>query len=334
MKFHPLVKKVQTFSDEQQLITKGSCPQGSCLQESCLIVGLSGGPDSVALLSLLKELQPLYEYTLIAAHLDHQWRENSHEDIDFCRSFAKSLDVRFESATLDTITLSKKPGSQEEHGRLIRRAYFEELAHTYNAFGIALGHHYNDQQETFFLRMIRGASISGLAAMKPQNGLYIRPLLECTKDEILAYLKDKNISYLEDETNKDTKYLRNAIRHQVIPALRECDERFDRSFYKTLQSVQDTDAYITRITEEAFTDMTTKIQGTTALSHKKFLEADPFLKERLLIRWFCEEGVPFTPSGGFFNEVMRFMKNEGKEHQVHPSWKLVKKKGFLLIKHR
>lgn len=329
MKLHPLVKKVQTFSDEQQLITKGSCLQGSCL-----IVGLSGGPDSVALLSMLKELQPLYEYTLIAAHLDHQWRDNSHEDVDFCRSFAESLEVGFESATLDKITLSRKPGSQEEHGRLARRTYFEELAQKYNALAIALGHHYNDQQETFFLRMIRGASIAGLAAMKPQKGLYIRPLLECTKDEILAYLKDKKLTYLEDETNKDTKYLRNAIRHLVIPALRDCDERFDRSFYKTLQSVQHTDAYIARITEEAFADITTKVQGATALSYDKFLAADPFLKERLLIRWFCEEGVPFTPSGGLFKEVLRFLDNEGKEHQVHTSWKLVKEKGFLLIKRR
>lgn len=323
MKLHPLVKKVQAFSDEHELITKGSC----------LIVGLSGGPDSVALLSLLKELQPLYEYTLIAAHLDHQWRENSHENVLFCKQLAESFGVGFESTTLDTITLSKKPGSQEEHGRLARRAYFEELAQKYNAQAIALGHHYNDQQETFFLRMIRGASITGLAAMKPQKGLYIRPLLECSKDEIFAYLADTNQSFLEDETNKDTTYLRNAIRHTVMPALRDCDNRFDRSFYKTLQSVQDTDAYIARITEEAFTDMTEELEGATVLSYDKFLDADPFLKERLLIRWFCEEGVPFTPSGGLFNEVMRFLNNEAKEHQVHTSWKLVKEKGFLRIKH-
>ncbi len=315
-----LEEKVRAFSDEHQLISEGST----------LIVGLSGGPDSVALLTLLHNVYPTCR--LIAAHLDHQWRKESSKDVTFCRAFTESLSVEFVHTTAQNITLTKKPQSQEDHGRLIRRAYFEELAKEYHASAIALGHHYNDQQETFFLRMIRGASIAGLAAMKPKKELYIRPLLSCTKEELLSYLKDKNMAYVEDETNTDPKYLRNAIRHQVIPALRACDTRFDSSFVKTLKTIQETDAYLDRITKVTLEAMSTTLKGATLLDTKKLLATDEFLQHRLLVHWLCKERVPFTPTQGFFNELMRFLHNQGKEHQLHPSWKLVKSGTSLSIK--
>ncbi len=313
-----LASKVQAFSDEHCLIAEGST----------IIIGLSGGPDSVALLSLLKKLQPQYNLTLIAAHLDHQWRKNSHKDEEFCRELAKKLGVEFVSSKAEEIELppekAKKSGSQEELGRSLRRAFFEKLAQKYSAQAIALGHHYNDQQETFFLRMIRGASIAGLSGIKPKQGLYIRPLLDCTKQELLEYLASGGLSYLEDETNKDPKYLRNAIRHQVIPALRDCDSRFDASFYKTLKTVQETDAYLDRITKDTLESISSEVQGALALDTEKFLATDSFLHHRLLVTWFVKEGVAFTPTTAFFNEVMRFMQNSGKEHKVHISWSLVK----------
>ena len=319
-----LVTKAQAFSDEHNLITKGST----------IIIGLSGGPDSVALLSVLKKLQPQYNLQLIAAHLDHQWRTDSANDVTFCKNLADKLKVPFISAQAKDINLpplkrKKASGSQEELGRLLRRSFFEGLAQKDNT--IALGHHYNDQQETFFLRMIRGASIAGLAAMKPRQGIYIRPLLDCTKQELLDYLTAENLSYLEDETNKDPKYLRNAIRHQVIPALKDCDARFDASFYKTLKNVQSTDAYIERITQDTFNKITTQSQDALQLNKELFLATDSFLHHRLLVTWLCKEQVSFTPTTAFFNEIMRFMNNQGKEHKIHTSWKLSKKAGMISI---
>ncbi len=313
-----LLEKVRTFSDEHQLMPKGSP----------LIVGLSGGPDSVALLSILKKLAPLYGYTLIAAHLDHQWRTESYKDVAFCKEFAQSLGVTFVHTTADTITLSKKPHSQEDKGRLLRRSYFEALANEQHAAVIALGHHYNDQQETFFLRMIRGSSVAGLAAMKPKQDQYIRPLLDCSKDELLSYLKDEGLSYMTDETNEDPRYLRNAIRHQVIPALHNCDDRFDGSFHKTLKALQDTDAYLERVAEQIFKRLT---KGSGQLSIDELLATDAFLHHRLLVRWLCAAEVPFAPSTTLFNEVMRFLQNSAQEHQVHPSWKMRKDGNQLSI---
>ncbi len=317
---HRLVEKIRTFSDEHQLIPKGSP----------LIVGLSGGPDSIALLSILKTLEPVYDYTLIAAHLDHQWRIHSSKDVAFCKEFADSLQIAFVHTTADQISLTKKPRSQEDTGRLLRRTYFERLAQEHRAKGIALGHHYHDQQETFFLRLIRGASIAGLAAMKPKQKEYIRPLLTCTKDELIAYLNELAIPFLTDETNDDPRFLRNAIRHTVMPALRACDDRFEGSFQKTLSALQETDAYLERITEQMLTQLT---RDSHQLSIDAFLATDTFLHPRILVAWLCKEGVPFTPSTKFFEELIRFMHNNAQEHQMHPSWKL-RKSGTLLSIHK
>jgi tRNA(Ile)-lysidine synthase len=313
-----LIEKVRTFSEEHALLPKGSP----------LIVGLSGGPDSIALVSLLKALEPEYGYKLVVAHLDHQWRPNSAQDVIFCKEFAEGHNIAFEYTAADQITLLKKTHSQEDTGRLLRRTYFEQLAQKYNAAAIVLGHHYQDQQETFFLRMIRGASIAGLAGMKPKHDGYIRPLLSCSKDELIAYLKEKNIPFLIDETNEDQKYLRNALRHTVIPALRGCDTRFDKSFLKALVSLQETDAYLERIAKETLRGLT---QASDELAIAEFLETDEFLHPRILVQWLCEKGVPFTPTTKFFDELVRFIRNNAQEHQLHSSWKLCKSGNKLSI---
>lgn len=321
-----LLKNIHAFSDEHQLIAKGST----------IIIGLSGGPDSVALLSLLVQLQPQYALTLIAAHLDHQWRQDSHQDLLFCQQIAQDLGVPFISAQANAITLppdkaKKAAGSQEELGRLMRRTFLEKLAHEQQADAIALGHHYNDQQETFFIRLIRGASIAGLAGIQPKHGLYIRPLLTTTKEQLLTYLKQEGLSFRNDETNQDPTYLRNAIRHKVIPALRECDSRFDTSFRRTLTNIQETNEYLERVTTNTLNKMSSTQNGVTAINVEQFLATDSFLHHRLLVHWFIQEDVSFTPGTSFFNEVLRFIANPGREHQVGATWKLVKNNGFLSI---
>jgi tRNA(Ile)-lysidine synthase len=317
---HPLLTQVHDDCLKKNLLTKNST----------LIVGLSGGPDSVALLSLLTQLKKGYGLRLIAAHLDHQWRPTSEQDVLFCKQLAQSLGNEFVHQKAEHISLTKKPGSQEERGRLQRRIFFEECARAQGAQAIALGHHADDQQETFFLRMIRGASIAGLSVMKPHTGLYIRPLLKRTKQELLTYLDDQHLGYLTDETNADTQYLRNAIRKEALPALRSCDGRFDISFFKTLEEVQETDEYLDRVTKELFSSLANE----GSISIEKFLATDSFLHNRLLVQWFCHEQVPFTPSRAFFNEIVRFLKNPAKEHSVHPAWYLSKTAGTVSIKRK
>ena len=142
-----------------------------------IIIGLSGGPDSVFLLHALLHIKDKYNLTLIAAHLNHEWRPEADAEEELCRHLARTI-LNFVSQKLSCLIITvKKNGSKEQDARLMRRHFLESVAHTYNAQRIALGHHAQDQQETFFIRLIRGSSLTGLTGIKPHAGLYIRPLL-------------------------------------------------------------------------------------------------------------------------------------------------------------
>ncbi len=298
-----------------------------------VVVGLSGGPDSVCLLHILFTLKDQYHLKLIAAHLDHEWRKESHEDALFCADFAEQLGIPFVSTKASSITLEKVPqGSQEELGRMLRRCFLESVAQEYGAQAIALGHHYDDQQETFFIRFIRGASIAGLASMRPKAGMYIRPLLSVTKAQILEYLKEHNLAYKEDYTNMLESYLRNRIRHILLPALRQCDKRFDTTFLSTLKNIQETDDFLENCAQKAFDTMAHMREGRLWLDKEKFFSFDPFLYPRILVLWLCRANVPFTPTNPFFNEIIRFLHRPGPgSHRMHPTWSLVKDKQFISI---
>ncbi len=298
--------------------------------DSTIIVGLSGGPDSVCLLILLKKWQEQLRLNLIAAHLDHGWRARSAQDALFCKEFSHQIGVPFEGAQAHEIIVQKKyNGSKEEQGRLLRRQFFKILAQKHTASVIALGHHQDDQQETFLLRMIRGASIAGLASMRPKDGLYIRPLLGVYKQEIIAYLSQEQAAFLHDETNDDKSFLRNALRHTVLPALKNCDTRFDLNFSKMIDHIQQTDDFLDRLAHARLTELyNNDAQG---INYNELLGTDSFLHHRIILLWMRKAGVPFTPSTAFFDEILRFIRSGTSRHAISPSWYLEKKKEIVTI---
>jgi tRNA(Ile)-lysidine synthase len=301
-------------------------------QNATIIVGLSGGPDSVFLLHFLLHVQQKYALTLIAAHLDHQWRQNSDQDRILCQELCQSLNIPFVYRQLDELPpLSKKyNGSQEEVARNKRRQFFAQLQKEYNADLVALGHHADDQQETFFIRLLRGTTIDGLCAMAPQEKSSIRPLLATYKSQILEYLHNNQIAYAIDQTNNSDQFLRNRIRNHVIPSLRACDNRFDNNFQSALSSLQESDTFIAQLATQAFAQMTSNTAATLAL--EPFFAQHPLLQNRILLLWLCTHQVPFVPTQGFFNEIMRFLKQPGnKEHTVNCQWKIKKYKGVASI---
>ncbi len=300
-------------------------------ENSRVIIGLSGGPDSVCLLHILAGLQTEFNLTLIAAHLNHEWRKNAANDIDFCKEFAHKLDIEFVTQKASEL---KPPmpftGSKEEIGREMRRFFFEQLAQECNAQAIALGHHLQDQEETFLIRLIRGSSLTGLTCMKPKEGSYIRPLLEVTKEEILSYLNDNNIVYLVDPSNEWQDFLRNRIRSKVIPELVAADNRFHANFSRTLAKLQETDKFINSIVDKTFEEITSQDQ---ALKLREFLQLDSFLQHKILLKWLIVHDVPFTPTESFFDEIMRFLKQPASGvHQMHETWAIEKLVNKNLVK--
>jgi tRNA(Ile)-lysidine synthase TilS/MesJ len=137
--------------------------------------------------------------------------------------------------------------------------------------------------------------------------------------------------YVKDPTNDDTHYLRNAIRHVIIPACKQVDPRFTTTFRHTLELVQDTDTYLAAVVDRVLSKIILHTSEKNLLHVEKFLKIDTFLHPRILVAWLASEHVVFTPSTSFFNELIRFLKNPAIKHQVHPSWSLVKKDKYVSI---
>ena len=273
------------------------------------------------------------EIKLIAAHLDHEWRSNSQNDVEFCRQQTERLGIELVVAKASELSLKPKfNGSKEDLGRLLRRHFLETVRKQKNATLIALAHQMQDQQETFFIRMVRGSSLTGLTAMRPHQGHYIRPLLETNRADIIAYLEGNQIPYLIDPSNESDLYLRNRIRNKVLPVLRTIDNRFDKNFMRTLAQLKETDEFLHELAAEILASISTNIDGRLSIRTKEFNELHPILKKRILIAWLVHEQVPFTPSEKFLHEIINFMsKPEGKIHQIHQAWSINKKQSIATI---
>lgn len=299
-----------------------------------VIIGLSGGPDSVFLLHFLHSVQERFSLTLIAAHLDHQWRSSSHLDVIFCANICKKLGIPFISKKATELAITvKKNGSQEAIGRTLRRHFLESICKEYQANSIALGHHKQDQQETFFIRLMRGATLSGLGGIQPKSRLYIRPLLTFCKHKILDFLHNQSIEYLVDSTNDSDLYLRNRIRMTLLPTLTTIDKRFDTNLMRTITSLQETEQFLAELTQQTFDTLATKDNGTYSLSIDKFLALHHVLQYRILMHWMILQRVPFTPTQALLNEIIRFsQQRKSKEHTIYSSWSLCKNNGKMFIK--
>jgi len=326
MNTNPLYQKIYTAIQKDQLITPGDT----------LIIGLSGGPDSIFLLHVLASLRQELNLKLIAAHLDHGWRPDSGKDGQFCQQATSALGVDLLIRKFSDLGISLKfNGSLEELGRQARRHFFEAVSQQYQAQAIALGHHLQDQQETFFIRLIRGTSLSGLVSMRPRHGHYIRPLLTISKNEILAYLHEHSIPYLKDPTNDANTFLRNRIRQEVLPALKACDARFERSFMATMERLHALEAHLEQETAQLLLNFTVCRFDKKGLNLKQLLLLPPIMQERLLIAWFCQERVPFPVREQFLQEIMKFLQSpRGGMHAVHHEWSIGKKQGIAWIEKR
>ncbi len=318
-----MLHTLYAFIETHSLIPRGSR----------IIIGLSGGPDSMFLLHLLASMRETENLELIAAHLDHEWRENSARDVAFCQLQCDQLGIPLVARRASGLNLTAKfNGSKEALGRTLRRHFFEQVKKEQNADLIALAHHAQDQQETFFIRLVRGASLNGLTGMKLQHGPYIRPLLQTNKSDILAYLAEHQIPYLLDPTNDSDLFLRNRIRNHVLPALQGADDRFDQNFAKTIARLAQTNDFIEQLARQAFDKLTICEENENRLNITAFFEENDIIQRSILIQFLCAAGVPFTPSDALLDEIMRFFKQpESKSHTIHPAWSLEKKKQFVRI---
>ena len=188
---------------------------------SRVIAAVSGGPDSMALLELLRELRREMGFTLGAAHFDHRIRSGSARERTLVERYCSSAGIPLFSGEEDVPALARKRKiGLEEAARITRYRFLERAAAGWLADRVALGHTRDDQIETVLHHIIRGSGWRGLAGMQPRRGIFIRPLLEITRAEIIGLLRSRGIMYAIDKSNKDNRLLRNRIRNLLLPYLR------------------------------------------------------------------------------------------------------------------
>lgn len=212
---------------EQTMLSHGMTNIGRVL------VGLSGGADSIALLSVLCELSEKYGFVVSAAHINHCLRGKTAErDEEFSRATAERAGVPFYLLRADVRGRAAEKGISEElAGREIRYEFFEKICEENGIDAIATAHHRNDNAETILMNFMRGSGISGLCGIPYRRGKIIRPLLDVTRAEIEHYCNEMSLEYVIDETNLETEYTRNKIRNILIPQI---EQMFNPGFVQTV----------------------------------------------------------------------------------------------------
>jgi tRNA(Ile)-lysidine synthase len=189
------------------------------------VVALSGGADSVALLDLLHRLGPDLDLKLVSAHLDHGLREDSREDVLFCADLCRRLDVPLRTSRIEIATRAASTGlGLEATARDVRYRWLEEVREHENADRIALGHHFDDHVETLLLWIFRGTGLAGMRGIAAAQGTLVRPLRDCRRAEIRAYLRQRGLAFRTDPSNASAQFLRNRVRHELIPLLTDLFE--------------------------------------------------------------------------------------------------------------
>lgn len=255
-------------------------------QSDSVIAGVSGGADSVCLLSVLLKLREIYALKITAVHVNHQMRGTQADaDEDFVRELCERLGVPLKVCRVDVPALAKERGlSSEEAGREARREAFALAAAEHKGTKIALAHHIDDNVETLFLNIARGTGLRGLGGMQPVKGLYIRPLLCVKRREIEEYLGENGIEYCIDQTNFQDTYTRNRIRNHVIPYMEQhVNEKTTDHAVETMRQMQELGAYIEGQVSACYETCVSKEEGG-ALIRQELYEAVPLALRPYLIR--------------------------------------------------
>ena len=253
-----------------------------------IVLGVSGGPDSIAMLDILRQIKDEMNFEMYVAHINHNIRgKEADADEEYVKKYCEKYNIKCFSKKIDvpTIAQDKKIGT-EEAGREVRYNYFEEVLIETKSNKIAIAHNKNDKIETIIMNMLRGSGISGLKGIEPKRDeKYIRPLIECDRTEIEKYCEDNKLNPRIDKTNFENEYTRNKIRNIVIPYIKQ---EFNPNIIETITRLSDVIASEDRYIEDTsiveykkicILESTDKIE----LKLKEFNKLDKVIQNRIIL---------------------------------------------------
>lgn len=294
-----LVKTIQNIAFQQELWQK----------EAKIVLGVSGGPDSVCMLDVMAKLAPKYDLKLLIAHINYGLRgKDSDKDEEFVRELAGKYNLKIAALNPKNVKVT------ENNLREIRYEFFEKARRENNFDLIAVAHNEDDQAETFLMRVIRGSGLQGLSAMKYKSGpprRIIRPLLGISRKEILKYLKTHGLKYRTDKTNKESLYFRNKIRNKLIPYL---EKNFNPQIKKTISgsvnSIAEDADLLEKIAEEYF-------QKKKELRTSEILALHPALQRRIILKFIEKIKKDLKDIGAaHIKEILKALKSAKGKRQI------------------
>lgn len=212
-----------------------------------LVVGFSGGPDSVFLVEMLLKLKEYINFNIVLVHINHLLRgEDAQRDEEFSMNYGKERGIEVFAKKTDITTLGKKNNlTLEEAGREARYSFYQEILKKTKSNKIALAHNKDDQIETFMFRLARGTGLSGLEGIHSKRDIFIRPISEIYKSDILNYLDNNNISYCIDHTNFENEFTRNSIRLDLIPFIeKRYNPKFKNKIFSLIEEIREANHFI------------------------------------------------------------------------------------------
>ena len=324
-----MLTEFNRFIEKHNLINKGDK----------VLLALSGGVDSMVLAKLLIMSQRVSESTrlqaetqshchsqshsqshLAFAHCNFHLRgEDSNRDEKFVTDFARENNIPIFVKHFDTEAYAKENSlSIEMAARELRYDWFKELKEIHNFDKVALAHHGDDQIETFFINMLRGSGIKGLKGMKPQNDFYIRPLLFSNRNQIVTFAEENDIQWVEDYTNQETVYLRNKIRHQIIPSFDEIKHNARQSLNFSIDCLSSENELYRSLIEEKLSHIE-NVKG-----NYRFIENRHFLNNengrQLLFEWVRKYGFNYEQASSMYDAMRNkksgvvFYSNANSQH--------------------
>jgi len=240
---HPLILNVRKTIEKYEMLQPGEK----------VVVGVSGGPDSMALLHALWEIHGDFRLSLVIAHLDHGLRPEGEREANFVRKVAGRLGIPFYHKRADVRPWQERGLTLQEAAREVRYAFLGEAAQAYRATKIALAHTADDQAESMLMRILRGSGTRGLSGIPPvREGMYIRPLIGAWREEVESFLKERKVPYLQDPSNQSDQYLRNRVRHELLPLLQRYNPKVRQVLVQMADLFRAEEAFWQKFVEEKF----------------------------------------------------------------------------------
>lgn len=260
------------------------------LPENKILLAVSGGIDSVVMANLFYRSN--YDFSVVHCNFGLRGIESDGDEL-FVKDLAAKYNKVFYSEKFETQSYANDNGvSIQMAARELRYNFFRQLAEHYSINFIATAHHKDDEAETFFINLLRGTGISGLTGINANNQGIIRPLLFASKENITEYAISARLKYREDSSNKEDKYLRNKIRHIIIPALKQIDPVFDETLHSNMQKLYQAETIYKTAIEKKAAEIITETQNNISINISQLLATEA--PETYLYEFICKYGFNYS----------------------------------------